>query len=269
MKLVSLLLKQLFDTNTYVVLQPSICFSYQINSIVRFIKPFEAQREHKASLIVVMMKMSFARSDRPSKPGAQGNHGARIPPAAIEEPPTPKVETAQATADAICPIDGSLIGTTMKGKVTMVTQKHYTPVISKVIFLCDFPSASIMVCYIDKQGLKELEDVISFDVDEQKDFFTVCSDGFFEAKPMQIHLCMFKAFLLYLMRKGQELSTTLNKDDVLNMKKTEFKKYCCSANQCSDAAVSGSPELARTITTREAIAREVDTTMEWFTIQKF
>jgi hypothetical protein len=80
-----------------------------------------------------MMKMSSTRSERPSKPGAQGNHGARIPPAALAEPPTPTVETARATAAANCPIDGSLIGTTIKGKVTRVTRKLYTPVIYKII----------------------------------------------------------------------------------------------------------------------------------------
>jgi hypothetical protein len=76
-------------------------------------------------------------------------------------------------------------------------------VISKIILLCDFPADSIMVSYIDQQGWKELEDVISIGVDEIKDFFTVRSDGFFEAKPMQIHLRRFKAFILYYKRRGQ------------------------------------------------------------------
>jgi hypothetical protein len=95
------LFQRLFDPNTYIVLQPSICFSYQINSLVRFIQPIEAQREHKTSLIVVMMKMSYTRSERPNKPEAQGKHGARSLPAALAEPPTPTVETAHATADQI------------------------------------------------------------------------------------------------------------------------------------------------------------------------
>jgi hypothetical protein len=113
------LFKQLFDPITYIVLQQSICFLYQINSLVRFITPIEAQREHIARLIVVMMKMSSTRSERPSKPGAQGNHGSRIP---LAEPPTPTVETARATADANCPIDGSSIGSTMKGKETRINR---------------------------------------------------------------------------------------------------------------------------------------------------
>jgi hypothetical protein len=79
----------------------------------------------------------------------------------------------------------------------MVSQKPFTSVIFKNILLCDFPADSIMVCNIDQQGWKELEDVISIGFNEVKDFFMVCSDVFFEAKPMQIHLCKFKAVLLY------------------------------------------------------------------------
>jgi hypothetical protein len=43
-----------------------------------------------------------------------------------------------------------------------------------------------MVRYNDQQGWKELEDFITIGVDEVKNFFTVCSEGFFKAKPMQI-----------------------------------------------------------------------------------
>jgi len=81
-----------------------------------------------------MMKMSSTRSECLSRPGAQENHGARIPQAALAEPPTPTVETARATADANRPFDGSSIGKTMKGMVTLETRKLYTPVMSKIIF---------------------------------------------------------------------------------------------------------------------------------------
>jgi hypothetical protein len=53
------------------------------------------------------------------------------------------------------------------------------------------------------------------------------------------------------------------------MKTSELKTYCCWANHLSDVAVSGSPVLERTITTLEAIASEVYTTMDWLTIQAF
>jgi hypothetical protein len=121
-----------------------------------------------------MMKMSSTPSECPIKPGAQGNHGARILPAALAEPPTPTFKTARATANASRPIEGSSIGMTMKGKVTMVNRKLYTLVISKIILLSDFPADSIMIRYIYQKGWKELEDVISIGVDEIKEFFTVC-----------------------------------------------------------------------------------------------
>jgi hypothetical protein len=124
------LFKQLLDSN------PLISFSHQINSLVRFIKPIEAHRDLEASLIVVMVKMSSTHSERSSKPGAQGNHGARIRPAALAEPPTPTVETARSTADTNRPFDGASIGKTMEVMVTMEFLKLYTPVISKIIFSC-------------------------------------------------------------------------------------------------------------------------------------
>jgi hypothetical protein len=151
-----------------------------------------------------MMKMSSTRSERPSKPGAHGNHIARFPPAALAEPPTPTVEAARETADAILPIDGSSICTTVKVKVTMVTRKLYTPVISKIILMFDFPDDYIMVRYIDQQGWQSLSDVITIVTGSVKDFFTVEPDGKFEAKPMLFHLRMFKAFLLFYKRKRRE-----------------------------------------------------------------
>jgi hypothetical protein len=39
-------------------------------------------------------------------------------------------------------------------------------------------------------------------VDVVTEFFMVCNDGHFEAKPMQVHLCKCMAFLLYYMQKG-------------------------------------------------------------------
>jgi hypothetical protein len=54
-----------------------------------------------------------------------------------------------------------------------------------------------MARYIDQQGWTELEHVAMIDVKEVKDFFTVDPDGNFEAKPMMVHLRMFKAFLLF------------------------------------------------------------------------
>jgi hypothetical protein len=86
-----------------------------------------------------------------------------------------------------------------------------------------------------------LEHVITIDVDEINDFFTVRSDGSFDAKPMLIHLLMFMAFVLYYIRKRRELLTLLTEDDVLKITKTEFKAYCGSVENVTDVATVSSP----------------------------
>jgi hypothetical protein len=143
--------------------------------------------------------------------------------------------------------------------------KVYTHVIAKIFWLCDFPVDSIMFCYIEQQGLEELEDITAIGFDVAKDFFTVRDDGNFEAQPMLIHLRKFKVFLLYFMRTGQEFSITLNDDDVLDIKKTKFKKYCLSANYHADIATFGSPVISATSHAR-AIA-VIDTT-NFLTVQE-
>jgi hypothetical protein len=117
--------------------------------------------------------------------------------------------------------------------------------------------------------LEELEDIITIGVDKVKDFFTVGDVGNFEAKPMVIHLCMFKVFLLYLMRKGQASSTTFNEDDVLDMKKTKFKKYCGSANYHADIAPFCSPVMTVTRPRIDTYADEVVHTMDLLTVKEF
>jgi hypothetical protein len=113
----------------------------------------EAQRKHKTSLIVAMMTIPSTSIESSSIPGGQGNHGERIPQAALTGQPTSTVETAQATADANCPIDGNLTGTMQKGKVIIGIGKVYMQVIAMIIWLCYFLVDSIMVCYIQQQGL--------------------------------------------------------------------------------------------------------------------
>jgi sensor histidine kinase regulating citrate/malate metabolism len=104
-------------------IQPSICFLYQINSLVRLIKPIESQIEHEASLIVVMMNMSSIRSERSSEPIGQRKHGRRILPAALAEPPTPTVGTLRGTAGASRRTNATAIGTTVKGMVKLTNGK--------------------------------------------------------------------------------------------------------------------------------------------------
>jgi hypothetical protein len=124
---------------------------------------------------------------------------------------------------------------------TEATVSH-TPVIAKIIYLCDFPMDSTMVRFIDQQVWTKLIHVTTIKVGEIKDFHTVKHDGGYEAKPMRIHLRMFEAFLLYYKRKCCELSTLLDDNDVADiMSKTGFHEYCGSDAFTIDNTTGGLP----------------------------
>jgi hypothetical protein len=176
-----------------------------------------------------------------TRSGQSSTPGTNIPPT---DPTNPN--------DANGPNDATLIGTTMERTTTMAAGKVHTLVISKIISLCDFPADSTMVRYIDQQGWSELEHVAMIDVDVVKDFFTVRNDGNYEAKPMLIHLRMFKAFLLYFNQKARESYSAMTKDDVIDMSKDAFKEYCGGSTEyvenlrgsVSPAATSTNPRFA-------------------------
>jgi hypothetical protein len=145
---------------------------------------------------------------------------------------------ARGTADSNLPTKASSIGTTIKGKTRMVARKFYTPGISKIMLMCDFHDDSTMARYIDQQQWAELEHVAMIDVIEVKDFFTVDQDGNFEAKPMMVHLCMFKAFLLFYRQKRRESPFKMTEDNVLLITKGEFNRYWDSDQNQFDLAIS-------------------------------
>ena len=81
----------------------------------------------------------------------------------------------------------------------------FAPVIDYIIWLCDFPEDSTMVKFFQEQGWTKLIYVTTIGIDEVKDFYTVKDDGMtFEAKPMLIHVRLFKGFLLFYKRKSRE-----------------------------------------------------------------
>ena len=89
-------------------------------------------------------------------------------------------------------------------------------IVEFIIKLCKFPEDSTMVAYIDQQGWTELIHITTIGLDEVKDFHTVKDDGItYAAKPMLVHLRLFKCFLLYYKRQCRELYSTLSEDDVL------------------------------------------------------
>jgi hypothetical protein len=180
----------------------------------------------------------FTSSERSSKPGEKCTHGARIPPAALLEPPTPTVKTAQGTANANEPTNASSIGSMVKGKVLMENENVFTHLIAKIKLLCGFPADSTMVRYIDQQGWTSLEDVTLIGVQEVKDFFTVDTDGHFKTKPMMVHLRIFKAILLFYTRKRRESPLKMTEEDVLLTTKQEFNQCCMSDKYHFDLAIS-------------------------------
>jgi hypothetical protein len=213
--------------------------------------------------------MPSTRSGRSSTPGGRNNPDDNTPGT---DPVIPTVDTAQDTSATVNIADAmSLVDLTVTGTNPTATGKTHTPVIAKIIALCGFPLDSTMVRYIDQQGWTELEHVTTIGVDEIKDFFTTRSDGNFDAKPMLVHLRMFKVFLLYYMRKGLELHTVLTEDDVMYMTKVEFKEYCGSAEYFADAAKIGLPPVVHSNprTPYDATASGNTGTIDLLTAQEF
>ena len=109
---------------------------------------------------------------------------------------------------------------------------NHSWIVEFIIKLCKFPEDSTMVAYINQQGWMELIHITTIRLYGVKDFHTVQDDGItYAAKPMLVHLCLFKCFLLYYKRQCRELFTTLSEDDVYySFNRTRFEEYCSSDN---------------------------------------
>jgi hypothetical protein len=93
-KLVSLLFKQLFDSNLYISILVRLSVLFCL-----FNQQEQSKRKHKESLIAIMMKITSTRSEQSSTNRSQEKYGDCILPAALAELPTPKVGTVQSAAD--------------------------------------------------------------------------------------------------------------------------------------------------------------------------
>jgi hypothetical protein len=109
----------------------------------------------------------------------------------------------------------------------IVVPSSCAPIIDFIIAFCKFPDNSTMVKFIDQQGWTELIHVTTISLDEIMEFHTV-KDGFlYETKPMLVHICMFKCFLLYYKRQTCELCSTLLEDNVMyTFDRVRFEEYC-------------------------------------------
>jgi hypothetical protein len=72
------------------------------------------------------------------------------------------------------------------------------------MLVCVFSAELTMTRYIEQQQWTELHHFLTIYLDEIKEFKTFRDDGNFEARPMQIHLRIFKAFLFYCKRKEDD-----------------------------------------------------------------
>jgi hypothetical protein len=183
--------------------------------------------------------------------GTGGTEGASRPTApgagiGVDVEPDPSTTVPETTATPGT-TSGATTGTsTGKREATVASFEAlgFTKVIAKIIWLCDFPEDSSMVKFIKQQNWTKLFHVTTIGIDEVKDFFTVRSDGNYEAKPMMIHLRMFKCFLLYYKRKCRDLVSTLGEDYVIEiMTRSSFYDYCGSDDHAADVANGGCPPI--------------------------
>jgi hypothetical protein len=114
-------------------------------------------------------------------------------------------------------------------------------IIDHIIDICGFSEDSTMTEFIKQQGWTELSDVVTVSLEEVADFRTVKDDGSYKAKPLAHHVRKFKGFLLFYNRQCQELSTTLDEEDVLDITKAKLNDYLGSPKYHEDLQAGFTP----------------------------
>jgi hypothetical protein len=87
-----------------------------------------------------------------------------------------------------------------------------------------------MVKFIKNNGWTDLTDVTMLSLDDTNDFTTVS----YKDEPKAHHVRRFRGFLLYYNRKCCDLSSKLDKDDVMMISKTVFHSYLGSLDYHTD-----------------------------------
>ena len=99
-----------------------------------------------------------------------------------------------------------------------------------------------MVKYFDQQGWKKILHIRSIGIHEVKDFQTYTDEGYYEAKPLMMHLRLFKGFLLYYRRRCSDFSMTLDDNDTMSLlSKKGFEDYMGSQDFHDDLAEHETP----------------------------
>lgn len=103
--------------------------------------------------------------------------------------------------------------------------------------LCGYSSRSTMQEIIIQQECESLSDITTLSLEDSCDLTLVKDDGSYFANLLaQNHVRKFNAFLLLYERKGDELSSYLDEDDVIGISKIAFDEYCGSALYDEDMA---------------------------------
>ena len=204
---------------------------------------------------------------RSTAPGA--GIGVNVEP----DPSTTVPETTETAGTTAGTTAGATRATSTGNRETTVASFEalgFTKVIAKIIWLCDFPEDSSMVEFIRQQNWTKLFHVTTIGIDEVKDFFTVRSDGNYEAKPMMIHLRMFKCFLLYYKRKCRDLVSTLGEDYVIGiMTRSSFYDYCGSDDYAADVACGGCPPITGSNAKGDPSVSGIGGSFDSLTVQEF
>jgi hypothetical protein len=113
-------------------------------------------------------------------------------------------------------VPGSLSSATMSTVSTSILVTEH------IINICGFPENLTMVELFKQEGCTKIADIAMLTMQEVDGLLSTNSNGSYKAKPMNLHLCRFKGFLMYYNKKCRELSTTLNDEDVLSITNRSF-----------------------------------------------
>jgi hypothetical protein len=119
----------------------------------------------------------------------------------------------------------------------------FTSIIAMIKEICGVPEESAMACFIVQQSWSRLEQVTTTCVEEVMEFATFREDGSVIERPMMLNIRMFRAFLLYYMRKARGSQNTCNEAVVMQTKEDEFINYFGSVEYHADVAASASSAM--------------------------
>jgi hypothetical protein len=108
-------------------------------------------------------------------------------------------------------------------------------VIEHIIGLCGFPQDYTMVEHMDQQQWEKLEHVVTVELEDFKDIYTIRSDcGTVKDRPLKTHLRMLKCFLLWFKQHNRFFYCNTPEDDVFLIKKSAFDEYIRSEEYAED-----------------------------------